>query len=307
MEKRQCSQNKVFDRSNATNVVNEFPFLVDANDKIELPKIRYLLSYACNLHCEYCFFPLNEKKVCKRKELADSFEKWSRKLNPKIVCLYGGEPLLNNDIIGIVSDARNYWQRSFIEIITNGTLLLTISEDVLHAFNENNVYITISRHLRGQKHLDILEKSFSRLKKFGIQYGVYKADLLWRALFAIDEEGVPVPHNEKKPVEAYANCDGINTTSIRGDYLYKCSNVANCSEMVKKGLMSREWNDFLKHKQMSFKNTTSEIMNYLNQGAMSVCSLCAVKNPEIHVPRQLSNEEVQHMRKAIKHRLNNNT
>ena len=275
----------------------------DTNDKIVLPKIRYLLSYTCNLRCEFCFFPLNEKKMCTREELADSFEKWSRKLIPDIVCLYGGEPLLNPNITGIVSDARRYWRSSTIEIITNGLLLPDISEDVLRALSENYVYVTISRHLRTKEYLKIIEQSFSRLKQFNILHGVYKADLLWRALYKFDEEGVPVPHNEKKPEDAYKNCDGINTTSIRGDYLYKCSNVATCSEMVKKGLFSGEWEEFLTHVPMSFEKSVAEILNYLKQGVMPVCSLCAVKNPEIHDPKQLSNSEVQQIKNAIKQRL----
>jgi hypothetical protein len=255
------------------------------------------------MQCEYCFFPLNEKRVCTREELADSFKKWSAKLSPDIVTLYGGEPLLNSDIIGIVSDAHHYWQHSMLEIITNGTLLLGISDDVLRAFSENNVYITISRHLRTQNHLDEIDKSFLRLKQFGIQHSIYKADLLWRALYTIAPDGVPVPYAENKPQEAYANCDGVNTTSIRGDYLYKCANVATCAEMVKKGLLSNEWNEFIVHKPMSYENSTSEIRKYLKQGVMSACSLCAIKIPEIHEPRQLTNEEVRQMKQAVKRRL----
>ena len=303
MENHNCSQCNVTEGSNTSVVVSDVPIYVGDDDKIVLPKIRFLLSYACNLQCQYCFFPLNEKRICSRAELANSFKKWSRKLRPKIVCLYGGEPLLNPDIIGIVADARHYWERTTIEIITNGILLLNISEEVLLAFKEYNVYVTISRHLRTPEQLDKIESSFSLLKQYGILHGIYKADLLWRALYTMDEEGVPVPHNERKPVEAFARCDGINTTSIRGDYLYKCSNVATCAEMVKKGLLSSEWNDFLTHNPVSFENTISEIMRYLTQGVMAVCSLCAVKYPEIHEPRQFSGKEIQHIRQAIQRRL----
>ncbi|GHV16443.1 hypothetical protein AGMMS49938_16450 [Fibrobacterales bacterium] len=305
MKKRNCSQNNALDESFASTGVNEVPNFVIRNDKIELPKVRYIISYACNLKCEYCFYPFHEKKICERAELADSFEKWSRKLNPSIVTLYGGEPLLNPDIVGIVSDARSYWKDSIIEIITNGILLSNISKDVLRVFSENNVYVTISRHLRTQNHLDKIAESFSQLKQFGITHSVYKADLLWRALYAIDDDGVPIPHNEKKPEESFANCDGINTTSIRGNCLYKCANVATCTEMVKKGLLSNEWNELLTHKPISFENTTAEILEYLNQGVMSACSLCTVKYPEIHEPKQFSGKRLQQMKYAIQQRIHN--
>jgi len=297
------SRNNVLDESTETTVINEVASFEEVNGKIDIPKVRYILSYSCNMQCEYCFFPLQEKRMCTREELADSFEKWSAKINPHVVTLYGGEPLLNPDIIGVVSDAHHYWQHSMLEIITNGTLLLNVPDEVLRAFSEKNVYVTISRHFRTQNYLDQISQSLCRLRQFGIQHGIYKADLLWRALYAIDSEGVPIPYAENKPQEAYASCDGVNTTSIRGNYLYKCANVATCAELVKNDLLSGEWKEFSAHKPMSYENSISEIRKYLKQGVISACSLCAVKIPEIHEPRQLTNNEVKKMKQAVQRRL----
>jgi cyclic pyranopterin phosphate synthase len=86
---------------------------------------RISMTEKCNLRCIYCmphgYVPSN-KKIISRNEIRHIVQALSS-LGIKRIKLTGGEPLLREDIIEIVSDIKNIEGINDIGITTNGTLL----------------------------------------------------------------------------------------------------------------------------------------------------------------------------------------
>ncbi|MBP5222135.1 MAG: radical SAM protein, partial [Lachnospiraceae bacterium] len=95
----------------------------------ETEKYRVLtlvLTYNCNLACDYCFCGRKRKENMsaeKAKEAIDFFMKNAEE-NANIV-FFGGEPLLQADLIReVIRYCRErYGERTTFSITTNGTLL----------------------------------------------------------------------------------------------------------------------------------------------------------------------------------------
>jgi len=146
---------------------------------LKKPNIRVLVIHLtdyCNLHCKYCFIEKNIPRTYTRKNMSkkviersiDKFGKIIKNqifLKPPSIVFYGGEPLINWDIL---KHGLEYLQEkqqakilpSKIEkiLITNGTLINYKIADVL---KKHNVLVSVS--------IDGPEKihNFNRLFKNG--------------------------------------------------------------------------------------------------------------------------------------------
>lgn len=158
-----------------------------------------LLTDGCNLRCDYCFeeaplIPIDFKPVLMSEETAkeaiDYFDqltdRYGRSNQKKIIHLYGGEPLLNKNVIKyVISHISNInkmrgFEKYEVVIVTNGIL---IDEDIAKLFSSHQVTVGIS--LDGPQDINDIhrksesKKSFQRiingyniLKKHGVQAGI---------------------------------------------------------------------------------------------------------------------------------------
>jgi radical SAM protein with 4Fe4S-binding SPASM domain len=89
------------------------------------------VTYRCNLNCSKCYLPLNWEK--NTRELTK--EEWIKiykilwEIGVYHVTFTGGEPLLRNDIVDLVSEAEEF----VTGLITNGVLLERYAEDLKRA------------------------------------------------------------------------------------------------------------------------------------------------------------------------------
>lgn len=114
----------------------------------ELMQLEVHLADHCNLNCKGCshFSNLVPSPVFADKE---QFERDVRQLTHYFsqihnFFLLGGEPLLNPDIPDYINILRSAFPYTNIILVTNGLLLPSLSEKLLHIFRENRVHISIS-------------------------------------------------------------------------------------------------------------------------------------------------------------------
>jgi len=100
--------------------------LIDNYNRI-IDYLRLSVTDRCNLRCTYCM-PERGIKLLERRELL-TFEEILRvvrilsELGIKKIRLTGGEPLLRNNILGLIEGIRNIPGIEDISLTTNGTLL----------------------------------------------------------------------------------------------------------------------------------------------------------------------------------------
>jgi len=262
---------------------------IGQDGRVYLPSIRFLLALGCNLRCGYCPYAF-QKGIVSKEKLIDSFEKWSRKVLPGCIRLYGGEPLLNPDIAEIVIAAKRYWSQAQYQIVTNGILLPRLPDTTLGFFSENNVHFHISQHLDTQEYRDILKQSLPRLDQWRIRYVVEESLLAWHKTFDLDTSGVPMPCHSN-PEIAYRHCTAKHCTLVHGDCLYKCAELVSKIIAVQNETLGPEWSHrVLTHKPVTFESSPQEICAYLHSGPIPECSICPETRESVE-PWQLSMEE----------------
>jgi len=124
------------------------------NDKFKISLMYLVLSNKCNYSCEYCFVTKDEIKVSRKMSkqiISDSFDMLSELIgeggSAKVV-FYGGEPLLNENLIKFVlTEERKRIESSKgitfeFEMITNGSLVTKQTSDLL-AKERVNVSVSI--------------------------------------------------------------------------------------------------------------------------------------------------------------------
>lgn len=157
----------------------------DIKDNIvNLHQIVFEVTDMCNLRCEYCIYSGIYNGFDKRANKKLSFDKakimldylfdlWSdnkgyASYKPTFVGFYGGEPLLNIDLIKkIISyiEEKSDTYRKFIYTMTTNALLLDKYMDYLA---DKNVVLTIS--LDGDSEGDSYRKTISGKKSFDIVF-----------------------------------------------------------------------------------------------------------------------------------------
>ena len=131
----------------------------------------------CDFRCRFCHNPelvFNEESNFSEKEVLDFLEKRKGKLEG--VCITGGEPLINNDLIEFLKKIKNLGYE--IKIDTNGS-----NPELLKKIIENKLVDYIALDIKADKdnynkisgvNIDItkIEKSLNLIINSGIDYEV---------------------------------------------------------------------------------------------------------------------------------------
>lgn len=152
------------------------------------------------------------------------------------VDLLGGEPLLNPHINRIMSITRSYFKRGIINLVTNGLLLATQTDEFWNCCRENDITIIISIYLTGLDCVSIMNKS----KEFNVKL-LFRGDTRTISQFSHKCENMPIEYesNEywrKMPIDlsgrqnpAISNtlCSASNFCfQLVEGKLYKCWRIA---------------------------------------------------------------------------------
>ncbi|EEI82500.1 radical SAM domain protein [Anaerococcus tetradius ATCC 35098] len=116
-------------------------------NQYEINSVTFFMTNKCNLKCKYCY--INQDDVSTNKEMDEITSKkcidYLLKISKKeflVINFFGGEPLLNFDVIKSTIDYCHRLDRKFVfSVTTNGTLLDAKTMDF---FLKNDVVINIS-------------------------------------------------------------------------------------------------------------------------------------------------------------------
>jgi len=182
--------------------------------------------YNCNLKCEYCthLSKYLDGHVCV-DEIAKWYATWHKLLVPQQVRVIGGEPLLHPELPIILRLTRQYWNRSELQLITNGLLLSNQAEDVLTALLETNTLVTISRHTKRPEFTERQAAGTRLLKKYGIRYEVRLSNK-WLKSYRLEGSRKILPYSSD-PSKAWNNCFVKHQCmTLMNNTIYKCPQLA---------------------------------------------------------------------------------
>ncbi len=134
--------------------------------------ISFEVTLSCNCNCRHCDLGgmIKDEKQIK----PDDYARLTRLLNPPVVQISGGEPLLRKDIVDIVKAIKQSNAVPYLIFVTNGALLNENNYLQLHEAGVNQLSVSLDfpdeRHDEFRRHRGLYEhlaQTIPQLAKFG--------------------------------------------------------------------------------------------------------------------------------------------
>lgn len=251
--------------------------------KHKIQRLDINIAYACNISCTGCIslsdFP--RKGVVSLDEVRTWLDYWHKYLDVELIVLFGGEPLINPDLVKICQLVRNYYPKSVIRLITNGYLLDRIDPDEWFNFTPLEIQVSIHRldheHIVNEQIKKILqvrsdwkttqhggENQHKQIEFYTDNLKIYKSK--FKDFIApynlINSELHPF---NSDPIKSHSICGSPNSPILYKGRLYKCPPVANLIDYT-----GKNWTNYQECQ------TWEQLTNFVkNIGCPeSVCSQC---------------------------------
>lgn len=255
-----------------------------------------MIQYACNLSCKGCITMTDylRKGSVSITDGEQWLKSWSKQLDIGTICLFGGEPLMNKDLILWIRAVRKYFPTSTIKIITNGTYLK--NKNILaELFEAGNVEYQISLHWRtGDKFNSIKQELIKQLREYqdwaiinsprqevimSFERNTVKIQLAVFGEFVIPYQGhgaTMKPWNSADISASYAHCGSPQNPILYKNKIYKCGPIANLRDtLALHNLLDNvEWQEYLNYNGYSSTDDLTELVDNFNK-PNKICSMCA--------------------------------
>lgn len=252
------------------------------NTKHKFKRLDLNVAYACNIKCSGCIslsdFP--RKGVVSLEEVDSWLRYWSEYVNIDVMVLFGGEPLINPNILDICKCIRNYYPNTTIRLITNGYLLDNFNPAKWFDFEPFEIQVSIHRldheSIINKKIKNILAirknwtttvdqlNSHQQIKFTSSNFTVYKSKFKdFVAPYGVKNNKLVALQSD--PVVAHKLCGSPNTPVLYKGKIYKCPPVANLIDML-----DENWNNY---KSCDSHKDLPQFIKLIGQPE-SVCSQC---------------------------------
>jgi MoaA/NifB/PqqE/SkfB family radical SAM enzyme len=264
--------------------------------KIKIPHLEWHVAHSCNLTCQGClhFSDYGHEGITDYETIKKWYSEWSPRLAPKTIDILGGEPLLNKDILKIISLTREMWDDPYLETInlqSNG-LLLDRFPDLPIILKEANCSICLSQHGNDPVYNKIFEKAKTTLAEWQDQYGI-KTNIIdfytfWMKPY-LGYGDTMEPYEDNDPDESWNNCPtGQDCFQIHQGNIYKCSPLAYLPMQQTKVNLSKKWDFYLTYQPLTPTATDQEVIDFFNKGAEKFCGMCPTKTELFEKPSPLT-------------------
>jgi organic radical activating enzyme len=226
--------------------------------------IEVYITHECNLTCSNCN-RLNNYEFKGHLTFENSKEKltkWAGRINFANICIIGGEPTLNPDLLNWNKGLRELWPAASINIQSNGT-------NFSDYWNPHNVGISVAPHL---------QQSFTPMTaKWGKQAIINEGILFSKSVIKSNNEQYSVWDSD--PNVAFQCCTMKNSPTIFNGDLFKCPTAATLPEFRKQfSLTVTEKQDELINSFSGLSSECSdvELESFISSqsGFIRQCALC---------------------------------
>ena len=268
----------------------------------KLAKLDIAIEYACNLACKGCvaFSNYNRQGTVTPTQAEEWFKLWHNKVDAEEIALFGGEPLLNQNIGELLHLVRKYWPHTRIKV--NSNIFKIEPVHIQHLFDVGNSVLQATFHFAsGPLRNQLKTKLLNSIKQFGTwkkqnEEDIFGPDLDHVSFMLLQNKDVFVrcvqyghfkspakgegknlrPWNSKNPEKSIEICGNPADPIMYEGRLYKCSPSANLRDTLEFHKIDTldEWQPYLKYKGVG---PNDDIVKFAQQvgKAESICSMCA--------------------------------
>lgn len=247
-----------------------------------IKRLDFNVAYACNLSCKGCISlsDFDRRGVESLKDIQEQCDTWSQILDPSVISIFGGEPLLHPRIDKVLDAIRQAWPDAVIRLITNGYLLRRHDPETWFRFGSLEMQVSIHRH----DHEQMITKEIKRIvqcrdgwrttrstvdghKQLELQHEdltIYKSKFKTFVMPYRLEDGELKPFNSD-PKKAHRVCGSPNVPILYRNKLYKCAPLPNILELDK--------GKHYDYKGVAADGDVSTLVENINRPE-SVCAMC---------------------------------
>jgi MoaA/NifB/PqqE/SkfB family radical SAM enzyme len=140
--------------------------------------IEYHVTNHCNLNCKGCahFSPIAKPWFADINSFEKDLKQLSSKVEIKQLRLFGGEPLLNDNINDFFVMARNILSSSKISVLSNGILAHNKLKNIIPSMKDNDIVMELTKYPIDVDYKKIKQilNAFNIKVEFENEYGVVK-------------------------------------------------------------------------------------------------------------------------------------
>lgn len=262
--------------------------------RVTIGRFEYHVTDTCNLHCVQCshYSNFTTKGMRSVEDVKAELEPWSSRILPEMVCLLGGEPTLNRDLVPILYAVKELFPTSSIMLVSNG-FFLDRHPELPKAIVDLEVNFQISKHHDSEEYNLRFAEVTTVLNKWkeehpGFKFHIRKSLRKWVQQYEMREDGKAYPIRSR-PTFAWKACVQKYCHQIYKGKLWKCPAIAYFHNLeAKLGLEEiPDWNRFREYKPLEPDCTIAELQTFVNEKAISACGLCPQHLKKIPIPNPM--------------------
>ncbi len=224
----------------------------------------------CNLNCNNCmhFSQLAHKGFMDKTSFERDIKRISEITKLNNLVLMGGEPLLHPEINLFLEIARKYLKDTSIQIVTNGLLLSSMSEEFWNTCKKYDIQINITPYPINIDYYKLYNKVLDR----GLKLFIYSDGI------TSGKEFTSLQFDSSKSQDAFKNFNNCsmakNYANLKNGKIFICpviNNIARYNKYYGTDYQVKE-NDYID----IYKTSKEEICSYL-ASPTSFCSYCDLK------------------------------
>ena len=261
-----------------------------------------MIQYSCNFSCAGCITMSDYKRsgYVSADEGLGWLDHWKLKINPAVVCLFGGEPTMNPNLYQWIKNVRNTWPSATIKIITNGSLLDKVNL-VDYFFNFQPATLQISLHYKEtEKRQEIKKKLITQIKTLNKNFKIKEKDpnkpheqfnfFAENFEIIIAEFGEFIkpykgygkhmlPWNSSSIHQSHSKCGSPRNPVLYKNRLYKCGPIANLKDTLTLFNIENktEWQPYLEYQGNDCNDDLTTFVQQIGKPE-EICSMCSASN-----------------------------
>ena len=246
--------------------------------KYKINRLDFNITYACNLACKGCISLSDSTRygVESLQNIQIQCDSWHERLQPRIIALFGGEPLMHPRIHDVIEKIKQAWPEATLRLITNGYLLKKHDPEIWFKYEPLEIQVSIHR----QDHEAILTEQIKRIVECRTDWKILKFTDDGHKQLELSRKGFKIykskfgdfvmPYNKdltpfnSDPKMAHSICGSPATPILYKNRLYKCPPVANLLDM-KPG--------YVDYDGVGHNEDLSEFVNGIGKPE-GVCAMC---------------------------------
>lgn len=245
-------------------------------EKLIVPHLEIHAAHACNLKCISCshYSYSTFQKNSNLEDFENQFFCWSKKINPRVIRVLGGEPFINKELDKLIVILRKYFYKTNnFELYTNGLLIKNSNID-LSFIEKNNISLVISIHSNNSEYLKRLKENTEFLDNKKIKYYTVNSIINWRKTHNVIN-GIVTPFYDNNERKSWEVCRAKNCKQLYDNKIYKCPQTTYI-KMIKNYKIHEDYSPMLNYKPLEFKEDLSleTIKEFWNIKEENICKMC---------------------------------